>query len=152
MTEKRSANPQKFFGAEEKEKIVDSIREAEKETSGEIRLHLEEKAKKDVMQRAQEVFYKIGMSKTAGHNGVLIYMATADKQFAIIGDKGINELVPENFWQDVVDDMVSHFKKDEFVEGICHGIIRIGEKLKDYFPYQRDDVDELPDDISFDKK
>ncbi len=144
----RSSNPNKFFSKKEKEQIVEAIRQAEKETSGEIRLHLEKKAGKDVFQRALEVFFKIGMHKTAQRNGVLIYFATGERKFAIIGDEGINKVVPENFWQDVVELMREHFRQGKFCEGVCRAIERIGEKLKAFFPYQSDDVNELSDDIS----
>lgn len=152
MTGERPANPAKFFSKEEKERIVKAIQEAEKETSGEIRLHLEKKAGKDIFRRALEVFHKIGMNKTAQKNGVLIYLATGERRFAILGDEGINKVVPENFWEDVVEEMKSYFQKGEFCQGICRGIHQIGEKLKAYFPYQSDDVNELSDDISIEKE
>ncbi len=151
MSKKRPTNPRHFFTEEEKEQIIQAIQEAEKETSGEIRLHVEEKAKKDVFQRALEVFHKIGMHKTAQRNGVLIYLATRDRKFAILGDEGINKVVPEDFWEDIVEEMRTHFKKDQFCEGICKAIEKVGHKLKSYFPYQQDDINELSDEISFDK-
>ena len=152
MKSKRSANPNRFFSKQEKELILKSIREAETATSGEIRLHLERKTKKDVYQRALTVFHKIGMNKTAQRNGVLIYLATGDHKFVILGDEGINQVVPDNFWEDAVAEIVSYFKKEEFCEGVCRGIEKIGEKLKTYFPYQSDDINELPDEISIGEK
>lgn len=148
MSSGRPVNPNKFFSQEEKLKIVKAIQEAEKETSGEIRLHLERKVKKDVYQRAEEVFNKIGMWKTEQRNGVIIYLATGNQKFAILGDKGIDDAVPENFWVDIVSEMTSNFKKGQFCEGMCQGISKIGEKLKLFFPYQANDINELPDDIS----
>lgn len=144
----RSANPSKFFSDEEKKKILRKIQEAEKETSGEIRVHVEKKCSGDVFARALQVFRKLGMEKTAQRNGTLIYLATADRKFAVIGDEGINRIVPENFWEDVVRGMSQYFKKGEFSEGLCWGIERIGEKLKQYFPYKKGDINELSDEIS----
>lgn len=152
MPTQQSGNPNKFFSNAEKEKIVTAIREAEKETSGEIRLHLEKSARRDVYQRALDVFYKIGMQKTAQRNGVLIYLATGERKFAILGDEGINKVVPENFWEDIVAKMTDRFKQGEFCEGISQGINQIGEKLKAYFPYRSDDVNELSDEISVEDK
>ncbi len=145
---KRPTHPAKFFTAEEKEKILKAIRHAEHQTSGEIRVHVEKKCKGDVFKRALQVFHKLGMTKTAQRNGTLIYLATADRKFAVLGDEGINKVVPENFWQDVVEGMSQYFKKDDFATGLCWGIEKIGEKLKEYFPYQKGDINELPDEIS----
>jgi len=148
MSENRSTNPNTFFSKEEKSGIVKAIQEAENATSGEIRVHLEGKVNKDVYERAKEIFIKIGMGKTVQKNGVLIYLVTRDRKFAIIGDKGINEVVPENFWEDIVSGATRQFRDGEFYEGICQAIRQIGEKLKQYFPHQKDDVNELPDTIS----
>jgi len=137
-----------FFTQEELNKIVDAIEKAELETSGEIRFHMESKCKGDAISRAIQVFKNLKMHKTELHNGTLIYLATVDKKFAIVGDKGINEKVPDNFWQDVKDEMAENFKKDEFVVGISEAVLKIGEKLKEYFPYQSDDVNELSDEVS----
>ena len=142
-------DPAKFLSKEEQQQIVRAIQEAEKETSGEIRLHIEAKCKGDPLERAKIIFQKLKMHQTALRNGVIVYLATNDRKFAIWGDKGINEKVPENFWQDVKDLMAGHFKKNEFVTGLVKGITLIGEKLKEFFPYQKDDINELPDEISF---
>ena len=141
-------NVKKFFNKEQQKKIVEAIKLAEKETSGEIRVHLESKCKGDALERAVKMFAKLKMHKTELHNGVIIYLAVQDKKFAIFGDKGINEVVPDNFWEDVKEIMKEHFVKSEFVEGLTKGIVMIGEKLKEFFPYQQDDVNELSDDIS----
>jgi len=145
---RRSADPSKFFTDQEREQILEAIRKAEEQTSGEIRVHVEKKCKGDVLKRALQVFQKLGMTKTALRNGTLIYLATGDRKFAVLGDEGINKVVPDNFWQDVVNGMSEYFKKDAFAEGLCWGIERIGEKLKTFFPHQKDDVNELPDEIS----
>jgi len=142
-------DPAKFLSKEEQQQIVQAIQEAEKETSGEIRLHIEAKCKGDPLDRAKEVFVKLKMHQTALRNGVIVYLAFQDRKFAIWGDKGINEKVPENFWQDVKEVMAEHFRNNKFAEGLIKGITMIGEKLKAFFPYQKDDVNELPDDISF---
>lgn len=138
----------KFLSKEQKQQILDAIKDAEKETSGEIRLHLENHCEGDALDRAVVVFQKLKMHETELRNGTLIYLAVDDRKFAIFGDKGINETVPENFWQDVKEEMREHFKNENFVEGITTGIRRIGEKLKAFFPYQKDDINELSDDIS----
>ena len=148
MSTIRSNNPADFFSEIEKKDIMEAIRNAEKQTSGEIRLHLEKKSKGKIFERAVKVFRKIGMQRTEKRNGVLIYLATIDHQFVILGDKGINDVVPENFWEDIAELMAENFKKNKFCEGLCEGITLIGEKLKSHFPFQEDDVNELPDDIS----
>jgi uncharacterized membrane protein len=138
-----------FFSRKEKKRIQAAIREAEKNTSGEIRIHLEYKTRGPVFGHAQKVFQRIGMTKTAQRNGVLIFLATWDKKFAVLGDVGINEKVPEGFWNDVVQIMQAHFKQNKFAEGISEAVLRIGEKLKAYFPYQVSDKNELSDNISY---
>ncbi len=143
-------NPAKFLTREEQKQIIEAIQQAEKETSGEIRLHIESRCKDgDPLERAKLLFQKLKMYQTAQRNGVIVYLAVDDRKFAIWGDKGINEKVPENFWQDVKEVMAEQFKKGHFAQGLIKGITMIGEKLKEYFPYQTDDVNELPDDISY---
>ena len=145
----RSSEPILFFSKKEREKIVKAIGEAELKTSGEIRVHLERKAKQDIFEDAKVAFEKLGMTQTQARNGVLIFLGVKSKRFAILGDRGIHEKVPENFWHDVAKEMAEHFKRDEFAEGVIHAIRLIGEKLKNDFPYQRFDINELPDEISF---
>ena len=138
-----------FFSGKEKKQILAAVREAEKNTSGEIRVHLEYRAREPVYGHAQKVFQRIGMTKTSGRNGVLIFLATGTKKFAVLGDVGINEKVSEGFWNDVVQLLQEHFKQNKFAEGISEAVLRIGEKLKVYFPYQANDKNELSDDISY---
>lgn len=138
-----------FLSKEEQSLIVSTIKEAELETSGEIRVHIESKCKADLMQRAVYVFNYLKMYKTAARNGVLIYIDVSNKRFAIIGDCGINSKVPAGFWDGIKDVMAEHFKKGEFCNGICSAIKMSGRELKAYFPYHKDDVNEQPDDISF---
>ncbi|HYW96529.1 MAG TPA: TPM domain-containing protein [Bacteroidales bacterium] len=144
-------NPDKFFSSEEKEKIVKAIEEAEMNTSGEIRIHLEGDLKGDVLDRASYIFEKLEIHKTALRNGVLFYLAVNSQKFAILGDAGINSKVPANFWDTIKEKMGSHFRQGDFVSGLCEGIIMTGEQLKAHFPYQEDDVNELSDEISFGK-
>jgi len=138
-----------FFSGKEKERIHAAIREAEKQTSGEIRVHLERKAKDDILAHAEREFERLGMARTEKRNGVLIFMGVKTKRFAVIGDKGINEKVPAGFWDEIVGLMAGHFREDEFAEGLSQGILKVGEKLAQFFPYQADDVNELPDEISY---
>ena len=146
----RRNNPKKFFSADEQKRILEAIEKAEDHTSGEIRLHLEGRCPtEEPLDHAKELFFQLEMDKTAQRNGVLIYLATASHRFAILGDEGIHRVVPENFWEDVKELMVSHFREDDFGQGMVEGIARIGEKLHEFFPWQSDDANELPDEISF---
>ncbi|HZL10921.1 MAG TPA: TPM domain-containing protein [Prolixibacteraceae bacterium] len=140
-----------FFSKEEKKQITDAVAEAELNTSGEIRLHVEGHCKLDVLDRAAYVFAKLKMHETEQRNGVLFYLSVHDHKFAILGDGGINKLVPENFWDEIKETMLGFFKEGKFAEGLSTGILMAGEQLKANFPYQKDDVNELSDDISFDK-
>ena len=134
---------------EQKQQVVAAIKEAEKNTSGEIRVHIDKKCKADVLDRAAFIFDLLNMQKTAERNGVLIYLATEDRQLAILGDAGINQKVPLNFWDNIKDLMVENFKQGKFADGLSEGIKMSGEQLKKHFPYQTDDKNELSDDISF---
>ena len=137
------------FSEREREAIVQAIAKAETNTSGEIRIHIEKKCALDPVKRAIEVFEKLEMHKTELRNGVLIYLATKDQKLAIVGDKGINDVVPDHFWDDERDLMTSHFKNGQFTEGLVKGILKVGEQLKEAFPYQKDDINELSNEISF---
>jgi len=138
-----------LFDSNERNTIVKAIGDAEALTSGEIRLHIEKKCKSaDALIRAQEVFYELGMDKTAAANGVLIYLAYEDKKFAIIGDKGIDTVVPDNFWDSIKEMMAGHFGKGEFIQGVLYAIVETGHQLKQYFPLQEDDKNELTNEIS----
>ena len=138
-----------ILNREEDHKIVEAIKQAELNTSGEIKVHIENHCRGDVEQRSLTVFNKLKLNETKLRNGVLIYLAIKDRKFAILGDEGINNVVENGFWDDVKDMMLSHFKEGNFTEGLEQGIIRCGEKLKTYFPYQTDDTNEIPDDISY---
>lgn len=139
-----------LFDSIAKEKIVSAIQQAEQDTSGEIRVHVENHcSKKEVLDRATEVFAQLKMHKTELRNGVLFYLAVKDRKFAILGDAGINAVVPSDFWDAVKVEVLHNFKQDKFVEGLVNGIIMAGLQLKKHFPYQIDDINELSDDISF---
>ena len=142
---------QDYFTVDQKKYIEAAIKEAELNTSGEIRVHVENRCKGDVLDRATDVFAMLKMHKTELRNGVLFYLALADRQFAVLGDAGINAVVPDNFWEDVKGVMVEHFAKNNLAVGLAKGIELAGQKLKEHFPYQKDDVNELPDEISFGK-
>lgn len=138
-----------LFTDDEQSRIRKAIEAAETSTSGEIRICVEKTCSEDVLDRAANYFAKLEMHKTALRNGVLIYLATTDRKFAIIGDAGINKLVPANFWDSTKEAMLEHFKAGSLVDGIITGISRAGEQLKTYFPFQDADKNELSDDISF---
>ena len=144
-------NPKEFLGKENEKLIVEAITRAEANTSGEIRLHIEGKCKGEVLDRAAWLFKKLGMQATAARNGVLIYLSVDDRKFAIIGDSGINKVVPAGFWDEIKAMMVSHFKQGEYAVGLINGIEMSGQQLKQYFPHQADDKNELPDEISYGK-
>ena len=141
--------PSTFFTKEEKDAIKEAIAEAELNTSGEIRVHIESKCKSDLLDRAAYIFEKLAMHKTEKRNGVLFYLAINDRKFAILGDAGINKVTPDNFWDNIKEKMSGFFKEGKFTDGLAEGIKMAGEQLKSHFPYQEDDVNELPDDISF---
>lgn len=141
----------RFFTKREKDEIQKAILNAELDTSGEIRVHIETYCDSEVLDRAAYLFKKIGMQTTELRNGVLIYLAVESKKFSIIGDKGINAVVPENFWDDIKNKMTIHFEKGEFVLGLSEGIESAGKQLKRHFPRHSDDINELPDEISFGK-
>jgi len=140
-----------FFSTEQKKQIADAIAQAELDTSGEIRLHVEGHCKIDVLDRAAYVFEKLEMHKTEQRNGVLFYLAVYDRKFAILGDAGINKVVPADFWDSIKETMLGFFKEGKFADGLSSGIVMAGEQLKANFPYHSDDVNELSDEISFDK-
>ena len=140
-----------FFSKTQQQAILNSIKAAELNTSGEVKVHIENHCKGPVLDRAAEIFSLLNMHKTKLRNGVLFYLAVKDHKFAILGDAGINSVVSGNFWDSIKEDMQKQFQQGKFTEGLSEGIQRAGEQLKVHFPYQSDDVNELPDDISFRK-
>ena len=139
-----------FFTKEQQAQILSSVEKAETATSGEIRVHIETTCSEDVLDRAAWIFRKLRMHKTAERNGVMFYLAVNDRKFAIIGDLGINEKVPINFWNEISELLKINFGKNRYMEGLSDGILMAGNQLKIHFPYKNDDVNELSDEISFD--
>jgi len=137
-----------FLTAKQEKALIETIQISEKNTSGEIRVHIEKATEKSPMDRALEVFYMLEMNNTELRNGILIYVAVESKKIAIIGDEGINSVVPENFWEDELQLMLTNFKNSDYTKGLQLAIIEIGKKLKQFFPYQKNDSNELSDEIS----
>ena len=147
---------EKFLTPDEEAEIIAAIQTAERNSSGEIRVHIEAHSVSqkdgsilDPFDRAAEVFALLKMNNTQQRNGTLLYIAVVDRKLVIMGDEGINKVVEHDFWEGTINLIVSHFKNNEIKNGIVKGILKVGEKLKQYFPYQTDDKNELPDDISF---
>jgi len=138
-----------FFTEQEQTDILMAIKNAELDTSGEIRVHIEDKCKGEVKDRAASIFKKLDMHKTELRNGVLFYLALKNRKFAILGDIGINQMVPEDFWDKIRDSMLDEFRENRFTDGLIEGITLAGKQLKKHFPHQTDDVNELSDEISF---
>lgn len=137
-----------FLSAEEEAEVIEAIRTAERNTSGEIRVHLEAHSETDAFERAAEVFDFLHMNNTKLSNGVLIYVAVEDRTLVIMGDRGINDVVAPNFWESTKDVIVDHFKSGNVKQGLVDGILKAGEQLKMYFPHGGSDENELPDKIS----
>ena len=137
-----------FLTAEEEQRIVEAIIEAENHTSGEIRVHLERGLDKDPIRRAEEVFYFLGMDGTRNQNGILFYVAVDDHRFAVIGDKGIDQVVPDDFWESIKNEVIEEFREHNHARGLIRGILHAGQKLKEFFPVDDDDRNELSDAIS----
>jgi uncharacterized membrane protein len=137
-----------FLTQEEEQEIVDAICVAEKNTSGEIRVHIEKTTTLDAFDRAKEVFHQLKMDETQLKNGVLIYVAVEDKTFVICGDQGINDIVENDFWNTTKEIMVANFKEGNFKQGLINGILSAGEELKKHFPWTEDDTNELSNEIS----
>nr|WP_298791797.1 TPM domain-containing protein [uncultured Allomuricauda sp.] len=139
---------EEFLTADEEQEIVNAILEAEKNTSGEIRVHIEATAKMDHFSRAQQVFHLLKMDNTKDENGVLLYVAVNDKKFVIYGDTGIDRAVPKGFWDSTKDVIASNFKKGDFKQGIVEGVLMAGKELNAHFPWDYTDTNELSDAIS----
>lgn len=141
----------RFFDTDEERQIIRAIRVAELATSGEIRVHVEVGAKQPALAVATRIFGELGMHETKDRNAVLILLAVDRREFAILGDEGINKVVPVDFWDTERDLLAQHFRQGQFATGIEKVIEQTGRKLKQYFPYQTDDINELPDEISYNK-
>ena len=134
---------------EDRERVKKAIEKAELNTSGEIRVHMESKCKEDILDHAAFIFEKLKMYETEQRNAILFYIALNDHKFAVIGDAGINEKVNDNFWEVVKNEMIPFFKEGRIADGLIDGISKAGHELKEYFPYQTNDKNELDNEISF---
>ena len=137
-----------FLTYQEEQEIIEAIRKAERNTSGEIRIHIETTSEIEITERALEVFHFLKMDNTKLQNGVLIYVAVDEKNFVIFGDKGINDVVPPNFWDSTKNIVIDYFKKGQYAKGLIEGILKAGEQLEKHFPWDIQDQNELPDQIS----
>ena len=137
-----------FLSKTDEQEVIEAIKNAELNTSGEIRIHIEANANKDVFERALDVFNELKMYQTEQRNGVLIYIAAEDRKFVICGDEGINNVVADDFWDCARDTIAAHFKQGNFKDGIVAGILNAGIQLKQFFPWQTDDENELSNEIS----
>lgn len=138
-----------FFSEEEKKRIVSAIEAAESRTTGEIRVHLENWCWTDAYKHAQKIFHELGMDQTEDRTGVLVYVAVKSRKIAIIGDKGINEKVPSDFWASILHHTLSCFKENRFGDGVVDAVIRAGNQLEEFFPKKTDNPNELTNEISF---
>lgn len=139
----------KFFSTEEEEQIINAIKAVENKTSGEVRVHIQGKIKKPVLEAGKDMFLKLGMQKTQARNGVLFFIVPKEHKFAILGDKGLDDVVPEHFWEEVRNDMRGFFREGKFGDGLVHAIHKVGNYLTSHFPVQEDDENELSDEISY---
>lgn len=142
-----------FFTAEEKQKVVEAIQKSEQRTSGEVRVFIESRCRYvNAIDRAAELFFQLGMDKTAERNGTIVYVAIKDRQAAVFGDEGIHQRVAQKYWEDEVNKMMVCFKQANLADGLIQCVTDIGEVLYQNFPYNREtDKNELPDDIVFGK-
>ena len=140
-----------FFTEEEKDDIILAIQNSEVDSSGEIRVHIDNTCEGEVMDCAYKIFNKLGMQNTKLRNGVLFYLAIHNRKFAVIADDGISDIVPDDFWEKIKQILLNNFREEKFADGLCEAIIETGEQLKNYFPCQPNDINELPDKISFGK-
>ncbi|MFT5738111.1 MAG: putative membrane protein [Maribacter sp.] len=142
------ARVEDFLSVTDEQEIVEAILKAETNTSGEIRVHIESHTQLDHYKRAREVFHLLKMDNTKEENGVLLYVAVNDRKFSICGDKGIDKVVPEDFWVTTKDIIQSHFKKGNFKDGILEGVLKAGTELEKHFPWKHGDTNELSNEVS----
>ena len=145
-----SMMPNKIINESDKIAIQEAIQKAEELTSGEIRVHIDKNCSGEPLKRAIEVFNKLKMHETKERNGVLIYLAFKDRKLAILGDEGIDKKVANDFWDSTKEQLILDFKNNQFIPGIIKSINEVGVRLKEYFPHQVDDIDELSNEITFD--
>ncbi|HET8855732.1 MAG TPA: TPM domain-containing protein [Salinimicrobium sp.] len=142
------AKIEEFLSEKDEKEVIEAIQAAEKNTSGEIRVHIEKDSEGEIWDRAMEVFHALKMDQTKNENGVLIYVAVEKRSFIIYGGKGINDVVSQNFWESTKDEIQSEFKKGNFKKGLIEGILHAGEQLQEHFPWDNSDENELSDKIS----
>lgn len=139
-----------FLTKDEEQQIIDAIKKAEQQTSGEIRIHIEHHCDREPLERAARIFHELGMDQTELQNGVLIYVASEDHKAAVYAGKGIHKQVENEFWQDVLQLLIKDFKQDAYEQGIEKAIYKVGDKLAELFPYhQKGDLNELSNEISY---
>jgi uncharacterized membrane protein len=140
--------PDTFLSSDEERRILEAIARFESRTSGEIRVHLAKRAGRDIMASARQTFEKLGMTQTELRNGVLFFVAVGERRFAVLGDEGIDRVVPDDFWDEVVEHVRERLRARDAAGGLIEGIRMAGEALAEHFPVAEDDVNELPDEIS----
>jgi uncharacterized membrane protein len=140
-----------LFSKEEENLIIESIKKAELQTSGEIKIHIEPSLQIELIQRTQEVFLSLNLNQTKLRNAVLVMIVEHDRKIAVWGDEGINKVVPENYWNDIINQLTNDFKNNNKCNGLCTAIENIGNKLKHFFPLQKDDINEISNTISYGK-
>lgn len=139
-----------FIPSEGQRRIADAITDAERHTTGEICVHVTPRCRGNVIKRAVRTFNRLHLYTTKRRNAVLIFIAYEDRKFAILGDTGINEVVPDGFWDGEVEELGRYLTAGRPVDGICAIIARMGERLSQYFPGERDDENELSNEVTFD--
>lgn len=143
------AKIEEFLNQEEQEEVIKAIQKAERNTSGEIRIHIEKSPGKDALNHATKIFDFLKMDNTRERNGVLIYVAIDTRDLVILGDIGINDVVLPGFWESTKDAIIDEFKKGDYKKGLIDGVLTAGEQLKEHFPFKKGKGNELPDEISF---
>jgi len=141
-----------FLTDAERRVVAEAISKAERATSGEIRVHIEEHIEEDVLDHAAYIFEELGMQNTRERNGILIYVCVADRLVAVLGDKGINEKVPDGFWDGTVEVLKSHFAAGKKAEGLCEAVRMVGERLSTFFPPKGDDPNELSNEVTYGRR
>lgn len=137
-----------FLSDSQKNELVEFIRLTEANTSGEIRIHIENHCPADPLERASEVFLKLKMNETSDRTGILIYVATKDRKLAIYGDKGIDELVDAEFWQNISQNVIANFKQGDYFTGLHSALTQVAKVLTQYFPSKGNNKNELSNEIS----
>lgn len=138
-----------FLTKKQQKKIIEAIQEAERNTSGEIRVHIDADSSQNHYETSVAVFHSLKMNETKHRNGVLFHISPKDHNFTILGDEGIDAVTPDDFWDEIKREVLKKFKKGKYAKGMAKGIKMAGKALKQHFPYNEDDINELPDEISW---